>query len=575
MGLKDLASKAANTGQKIANSKAVKAGKQAAKVGKKAYDVGGSVNKFQHDSAEHGFDEAVADRVKKHAKKGANKLLKAGVKKLGEKLAATKLGAAITSAVSGILAFLATPPIGWIVSAILIIGLLFILGQPQDRSITDETSTNEKIVALQYACPPEQKSDVSFDSDGTVHAQTNSWLKKIGGKLDVAKRIIEWGKEHSLSGGHIATLLAIGARESTLDPTLENPAGSVRGIWQWSDATVSTGVNGDRMKWLRDQGLDVNDLENQLKLAEYEFGTRWNGRLVQEFVKYQSTSEADMIEQLKAFNYWFEGVEWSDGQSKTDAIVQYYKDVLDVFPELKDLKMGADMPAKFQVAESDSNNKSGKVAKTQIEQCGGSATVAGGDAFAQAMVKDAFRYWNGGIDYSQELRTTNMKWNSGNSQVSDGYLDCSSFVTTVLMNLGVEGVGLGSTETLFGYEGTILQEISRDEVTVGDIFVSGIKGQSGGNGGHTGIFLNKNWIIHCSSGAWGGNGDNGGDIYINPFPEDHFGLGGGKFYRVKNRKLPTEKLPEPKEYIDITTQAGLDKAVASGKLKNPMGIKAN
>lgn len=78
--------------------------------------------------------------------------------------------------------------------------------------------------------------------------------------------------------------------------------------------------------------------------------------------------------------------------------------------------------------------------------------------------------------------------------------DCSSAVFSALISAGYlnEGHWLGTTETLYNYEGSLLTAISRDEVRAGDIFVSGIKGQSLGSGGHTGVALSNDQIIHSN-----------------------------------------------------------------------------
>src|SRR5699024_4268805 len=60
--------------------------------------------------------------------------------------------------------------------------------------------------------------------------------------------------------------------------------------------------------------------------------------------------------------------------------------------------------------------------------------------------------------------------------------DCSSAVFYALIHAGFlpPGTWPGTTETLFGYEGTRLIRINRNEIRRGDIFVTGIPGQSSG-----------------------------------------------------------------------------------------------
>ena len=81
------------------------------------------------------------------------------------------------------------------------------------------------------------------------------------------------------------------------------------------------------------------------------------------------------------------------------------------------------------------------------------------------------------------------------------FYDCSSFVYYALIAGGflAKGSAIGNTESLYRLKGKVLREIySYDEVERGDIFIRGIEGRSAGPYGHTGIFLAKDKIIHCS-----------------------------------------------------------------------------
>ena len=80
-------------------------------------------------------------------------------------------------------------------------------------------------------------------------------------------------------------------------------------------------------------------------------------------------------------------------------------------------------------------------------------------------------------------------------------LDCSSSVYYALIDGGFlpKGTPIGNTETLFKLNGKIFKEIfSYDEVQRGDIFIRGGEGRSAGAGGHTGIFMRKDKIIHSN-----------------------------------------------------------------------------
>jgi len=88
-----------------------------------------------------------------------------------------------------------------------------------------------------------------------------------------------------------------------------------------------------------------------------------------------------------------------------------------------------------------------------------------------------------------------------------GYEDCSSFIYRAMMAAGFLPVnsGLGNTETLFKLKGSVLKEITKEQITKGCLFIAGWEGASAGSGGHTGYF-ETNWtgsldtmrICHCS-----------------------------------------------------------------------------
>lgn len=86
------------------------------------------------------------------------------------------------------------------------------------------------------------------------------------------------------------------------------------------------------------------------------------------------------------------------------------------------------------------------------------------------------------------------------------FYDCSSFVYYALISGGFlpKGSLIGNTESLYKLKGKVFEEIySYEDVRRGDIFIRGIEGRSAGAGGHTGIFLAKDKIIHCSYRANG------------------------------------------------------------------------
>lgn len=89
----------------------------------------------------------------------------------------------------------------------------------------------------------------------------------------------------------------------------------------------------------------------------------------------------------------------------------------------------------------------------------------------------------------------------------DSY-DCSSAVYYAVMSAGAISAGL-AVNTEYEHDWllkngfTLIAENSAFNAKRGDIFIWGKRGQSSGAGGHTGIFVDSNNIIHCN---WARNG---------------------------------------------------------------------
>jgi hypothetical protein len=145
----------------------------------------------------------------------------------------------------------------------------------------------------------------------------------------------------------------------------------------------------------------------------------------------------------------------------------------------------------------------------------------------QAILTKAQSIYQKGVQYSQ-----------GNQRGLFPYHDCSSFVIWTMNEAGIN-TPFGNTETLYRLEGTLLHPISYEEVKAGDLFVWGKKGESYGNYGHTGFFLDDGGktIIHCTPATEKGFGQSG-DIVITPF-EGYSGdpqLAPVYFYRIVRRE---------------------------------------
>lgn len=141
---------------------------------------------------------------------------------------------------------------------------------------------------------------------------------------------------------------------------------------------------------------------------------------------------------------------------------------------------------------SGSSSSSSKNSRSKGNGQGDIKSKSSGNSGIEKMIK-----WGeskvGNTHYSQGERGPRTGPNS---------YDCSGFVMSAMIEGGFlpKGTSIGNTETLFGMEGGVLKPLSgRGEVQRGDIFVSGYKGSSLGNDGHTGIFLdNGQNILHAT-----------------------------------------------------------------------------
>lgn len=92
------------------------------------------------------------------------------------------------------------------------------------------------------------------------------------------------------------------------------------------------------------------------------------------------------------------------------------------------------------------------------------------------------------------------------ARLGPAFRDCSSFVLACAISAGgvPSAYQEGNTETLYSLNGSYLQEVmSYDDVQKGDIFILGQQGQSMGANGHTGFFISKGEVLHCSYSANG------------------------------------------------------------------------
>jgi len=108
------------------------------------------------------------------------------------------------------------------------------------------------------------------------------------------------------------------------------------------------------------------------------------------------------------------------------------------------------------------------------------------------------------LEWMFNAKNSKMTYNMGAGRTSSTQADCSSAVYRSLIYGGFlsKDAWVGNTETLFqmGANGSIMYEVSENELQYGDIFVSGRPGGSVGAAGHTGFILNphEDTIIHMT-----------------------------------------------------------------------------
>ena len=123
---------------------------------------------------------------------------------------------------------------------------------------------------------------------------------------------------------------------------------------------------------------------------------------------------------------------------------------------------------------------------------------------------------NKAIEYMQQLKVNCVKYSMNGSRTgSDGTADCSGAVYTSLRHAGASSAGwVLSTESMHDWlvvNGFTCIAYNTDwEAQKGDIFIWGQRGWSAGAGGHTGIFVDHDNIIHCN---YGNNGITVNDYY--------------------------------------------------------------
>lgn len=111
---------------------------------------------------------------------------------------------------------------------------------------------------------------------------------------------------------------------------------------------------------------------------------------------------------------------------------------------------------------------------------------------------------DGAISYMQQLKANGVRYSMDGSRTGkDGTADCSGAVYASLRAAGASNAGwVLNTESMHDWlvaNGFTCISYNNDwDAQKGDIFIWGQRGASAGAGGHTGIFVDHNNIIHCN-----------------------------------------------------------------------------
>ncbi|MFR6597820.1 MAG: phage tail tip lysozyme [Lactococcus raffinolactis] len=147
----------------------------------------------------------------------------------------------------------------------------------------------------------------------------------------------------------MAAIIAIGWRESNLNPQAVNPAGSVKGIWQWG----AGGINGDRYQNTADT------VEAQVDLAFKELASSHRSAMI------GLAAAKDIDSSALAWDTGFEGVGASDPQRKVSEVKSWAETIKKTY-DLNfegSISMGSNSVIDSNVSannssDSDSNNQS-------------------------------------------------------------------------------------------------------------------------------------------------------------------------------------------------------------------------
>jgi hypothetical protein len=166
------------------------------------------------------------------------------------------------------------------------------------------------------------------------------------------------------------------------------------------------------------------------------------------------------------------------------------------------------------------------------------------------------------IAYMYQLQRAGVTYSMDGSRVgTDGTADCSGAVYAALRAGGMPSAGyVLNTESMHAWLlANGWKQVANDSdwnAQRGDVFIWGKLGDSSGAGGHTGIFIDGQNIIHCNY-AHNGVSINNHDAYWYADGEPYFYA-----YRYEGTQTPVQQ--QPTDYNVITALGGYNSVWADG-----------
>ncbi|MBS0949214.1 peptidoglycan DD-metalloendopeptidase family protein [Weissella minor] len=249
---------------------------------------------------------------------------------------------------------------------------------------------------------------------GAPGSASGDWVNKNSEKHKaMAYAAKELHEKTGMSGENVSAALAEGLRESQFDPKSVNPAGGVKGIWQWGAGDI----NGNRY------GNTEDTVESQVALAIKELKSTHSRTL-------SEMKGADIPNSVNAWATYFEGLPPGDAaQRKHEATVATARQIQKVF----DLNYAGKIDLGNNLINN-GDNVSKEGAASDLSSCSGNtsgSTASGLPIQGRYNVTGGYPNYDGksgSAHYGTDFQTTNHDGEAGNVYaVADGKVVSKSF----------------------------------------------------------------------------------------------------------------------------------------------------